>query len=156
MTLKQLNEHLELVEEFNDLFTVTQQLRDSAGLKAHDITGMPHGTCVNDAVGRIVADISRMEERLSELSTMIETSAAPIEDWINSVESVFTQNYFRLRFLHGMPWQEVADRIGGGNTVQSVQMQCYRQLENCTGHGKKREDPNIWGIPKHPGRGVKK
>lgn len=128
MTLNVLNEHFAVVDKYNTARTMLQRLRDSTGLKAQAITGMPHGTGVNDTVGAMVVEITHMEERVNELAKLTAESAAPIEAWISGIDDFYTQTIFRLRFLHGMTWQEVADRIGGGNTVQSVQMICYRKI----------------------------
>lgn len=128
MTLSRLNEHLSLVEKYIETKEIAQRLRDALGLKAQNISGMPHGSGTEDRVGNTVVEIVRIEELAKELETKVLEAQKPIEEWINSVDDIYVQTILRLRFLHGLKWQEVADAIGGGNTTQSVRMAVYRLL----------------------------
>lgn len=40
-----------------------------------------------------------------------------------------TKLIFKLRFLCGFPWADVADVIGGRNTEEAVKSACYRYLQ---------------------------
>ena len=87
---------------------------------------MPRGSDVGDVVGNATAEINRLEERIEKLAAVVEESQKPIEEWIDSIDSFYTQTILRLRFLYGLPWKEVADTVGGRNTAESVKMVCYR------------------------------
>lgn len=126
MTLGRLNQHLELVEKYIETREIAQRLRDSLGLKAQNISGMPHGSGVGDVVGNTVVELVRIEDMLKELEAKVIETQKPIEDWIGSVDDIYVQTILRLRFLHGLKWSEVANAIGGGNTVQSVRTAVYR------------------------------
>ena len=50
------------------------------------------------------------------------------EDYINSIEEPYIRIFFRLRFLHGMSWKEVA-AITGKRTGAAFRDTCLRYLE---------------------------
>ena len=89
---------------------------------------MPHGSGVSDKVGRLAVEIDEMERRVRELEAEIEKSELPVFTFISGIEDSWTRMLFRLRFIRGMDWKEVASIIGGGNTVKSVANACYRYL----------------------------
>ena len=126
MTLGRLNEHLALVEKYIEAKEIAQRLRDSLGLRAQSYSGMPHGSGEGDKVGNTVVEVIRMEDIAQKLEAQVLEAQKPIEEWIDSVDDLYVQTILRLRFLHGQKWQEVADAIGGGNTVQSVRTAVYR------------------------------
>lgn len=49
--------------------------------------------------------------------------------YIASVGDSLTRQILALRYIDGLSWLQVANRIGGGNTADSVKKQCYRFLE---------------------------
>lgn len=126
MTWQQLDEHFELVAKLIEAKEIVQGLRASLGLKAQNLSGMPRGNSIGDVVGNATAEIDRLEQRIEKLAAMVEESQKPIEEWIDSIDSYYTQTILRLRFLYGLPWKEVADTVGGRNTAESVKMVCYR------------------------------
>ena len=50
-------------------------------------------------------------------------------DLVDTIPDIQTRLIFRLRFLRCMTWDEVADTIGGRNTVSGVKKTCYRYLD---------------------------
>ena len=126
MTWQQLDDHLTLVEKLTEARELVQGLRASLGLKAQNLSGMPRGSGVGNVVANATVEINRLEERLEKLAALVEKSQKPIEEWIDSIDSYYTQTILRLRFLYGLSWKEVADTVGGKNTVDSVKMVCYR------------------------------
>lgn len=59
----------------------------------------------------------------------LEAQAASVsEDYINAIEDPFIRIFFRLRFLQGLSWKEVAAVAGGGKTGAAVRDSCLRYL----------------------------
>lgn len=59
----------------------------------------------------------------------LEAQAASIsEDYINAIEDPFSRIFFRLRFLQGLSWKEVAAVAGGGRSWTAVRDTCLRYL----------------------------
>lgn len=48
--------------------------------------------------------------------------------YIESVPDPITRRCLELRYREGLPWAEVARRIGGGNSENNVRMRVYRYL----------------------------
>lgn len=129
MTWQQLDEHFELVEKLIQSRELVERLRASLGLKAQNLSGMPRGNGVGDLIGNSVVEIVRVEQKTEKLAARVAESQKPIDEWIDSIEDVYTQTILRLRFIYGLQWKEVASTIGGGNTAESVKMVCYRLFD---------------------------
>lgn len=52
-----------------------------------------------------------------------------VEEFIASVEDSRIRRIITLRFIENRSWNKVADRIGGGNTEDSVKKSFYRFME---------------------------
>lgn len=52
-----------------------------------------------------------------------------VEKFIASVEDSRMRRIITLRFINNLSWNSVADRIGGGNTEDSVKKMFYRFME---------------------------
>lgn len=57
--------------------------------------------------------------------------------YIDSVEDSLTRRILTLRFVSGLTWREVSQKIGGGNTEQSVWARAYRQVHKDIANGRK-------------------
>lgn len=53
-----------------------------------------------------------------------------VEEFIASVDDSRMRRIITLRFIENLSWNKVADRIGGGNTEDSVKKAFYRFMEN--------------------------
>lgn len=52
-----------------------------------------------------------------------------VEEFIASLEDSRMRRIINLRFIEGLSWNKVADRIGGGNTEDSIKKAFYRFME---------------------------
>ncbi len=52
-----------------------------------------------------------------------------VEEFIAGVEDSRIRRIITLRFIENLSWNKVADRIGGGNTEDSVKKMFYRFME---------------------------
>lgn len=128
MTLSELNQHLELIEKKEKATEMLQSLREAACPGAAALTGMPHATGVKDKVGDLAVEIADMDARIEYLDEEIGKSEKSILPWIATIPDDQTRLIFRLRFLRGLAWKEVAVVVGGRNSEDSVKMACYRYL----------------------------
>lgn len=128
MTLLNLNHHFELIEKLTKAREMLQSLRDTAYPGASVLTGMPHTSGVKDKVGDLAAEIVDMDARVGWLEAEVKASEAMIMPFIQGIDDDQTRLIFRLRFLRGLAWKEVAAVIGGRNSEESVKMVCYRYL----------------------------
>lgn len=107
-----------------------QSLRDAACPGAAVLTGMPHAPGVKDKVGDLAAEIVDMDARVGWLEAEVKASEESIMPFIRGIDDDQTRLIFRLRFLRGLAWKEVAAVIGGRNSEDSVKMVCYRYLSS--------------------------
>lgn len=127
MTLRQLNDHYALVEQYLNAEFMLRRIRDAAGLKAQVITGMPNGSGTSDKVGDTVVELVRAEEKLAALYTQLKEDEAPIIAWIDTVDDLCAQTALRLRFIHGKQWKEISGLLG--STDDAVRMKCYKVIQ---------------------------
>ena len=128
MTLDKLNKHFELIEDRAKAQDMLRSLREAAYPGATALTGMPHAPGIRDKIGDLAAEIADIDARIQFLDTEISASEATILPWIATKRDDQTRLIFRLRFLRGLAWKEVAAVIGGRNTDDSVRQACYRYL----------------------------
>ena len=68
------------------------------------------------------ATLVNLEMELTETLNQVEEFIAGVED--SRIRRIIT-----LRFIENLSWNKVADRIGGGNTEDSVKKMFYRFME---------------------------
>ena len=49
-----------------------------------------------------------------------------VEEFISTINDSMTRRIIRYKFMDGLTWQEVAQKIGGGNTENGVKMIYHR------------------------------
>ena len=78
-----------------------------------------------EALKRYVKKLSKNETELLEM-------LSDVEDYISGLPDSHLRTIVRLRIVDGLTWQQVAQRIGGGNTEDGVRMafkRYYDELE---------------------------
>ena len=129
MTLQELNQHLDLLEQLSEAEEMLDALRAAACPRAQNLSGMPHAPGVRDKVGDLAVEIADMSGSVESLRSEVRESEAHILPYITDIRDNQTRLVFRLRFLRGLTWKEVARVIGGRNSEDSVKMVCYRYLD---------------------------
>lgn len=69
------------------------------------------------------AILQRREEQISK--TLNE-----VEEFISSIDDSHIRRIVTFRIVEGLSWNEVADKIGGGNTNESVKKTYYRFMDS--------------------------
>ncbi len=95
------------------------------------ITGMPHASGVSDKVGDLAIEIGDLQSRIDHLESKCAEEKKKLEKYIGTIKDDQTCMIFRLRFIHCMTWPQVAEAIGGRNTVSGIRSICYRHLKSC-------------------------
>lgn len=128
MTKQELDRHLELVQQLEDEGELLASLIAAAGPRAQCLDGMPHAHGVSDPVGCLAAEIADMRGTVAQREAAVARSEAAVAAYIQTIEDSQTRMIFRLRFIHGMAWKEVAAAVGGRNTENGVKNTCYRYI----------------------------
>lgn len=70
--------------------------------------------------------LSQRSALLTTLEFEILEKANEVEEFIASIDNSYMRRLVRFRAVDGMKWEEVAIRMGGGNTEDSVKKAFYR------------------------------
>ena len=112
MTKKELSYHVELKKQLAADRELLASLEASAEPNSPRMDGMPRAPGTRDAVGALAAEIADLKTEIGELEAEIARSECAIMDYIATIKDARTRTIFRLRFIHGMAWKEVAATIG--------------------------------------------
>lgn len=112
MTKQELSYHVELKGQLAADLELLASLEAGAGPRVQHLDGMPHVSGVRDVVGDLAAEIADLKTEISELEAEITRSEASILAYIATIKDARTRTIFRLRFIRGMAWKEVAATIG--------------------------------------------
>lgn len=135
MTAKELKQYQQLELEIKDL---KEDISDLKSRKSVDVVKASHkefpytehtiSVYGNDetSIREIQGLIDEKRQKISELEQL----RAKIEQFINSIEDSQMRRIIRLKYIRGYSWGEVANRIRGNNTRDSVRMMCKRFLKN--------------------------
>ena len=128
MTKQDLDCHLELLQMLAEDLELLASLEAAAGPKIQRLDGMPHAHGISDPVGNLAAEIADMRETVARRKAAVAKSEETIATYISTIGDSQTRMIFRLRFIRGMSWKEVAATIGGRNTEAGVKAVCYRYI----------------------------
>ena len=128
MTLEELNQHLALRQQLQRDREILASLESRAVPGAQVLTGMPHAPGVVAKTEIFAVEIADFKSRIKALEKEIAEEQKGIEAWIATVSPDWVRLIFRLRFIHGLQWKEVAFMMGGDFTEESVCRMCYRYI----------------------------
>ena len=129
MTKRELYDHLELQNQLTAATEMLASLEAAAGPRAQLLDGMPHAPGVHDCVGNLATEIADTRTGIEALRAKITHSETAVAACIGTIGDLQTRMIFRLRFICGFTWKEVAALIGGSNTECSVKNICYRYMK---------------------------
>ncbi len=107
-------------------------LRSAAGLKSPAFSDMPKAPGAHDKIGELVPKIVDQEREIEKNIQAYTQTRDRLQDYIRKVPNTRIKLILSLRFLDMLPWQEVADIIGGRETEYSVKQACYRYIDGKT------------------------
>lgn len=94
-----------------------------------DLSGMPRSSGVGDRVGRYAAEIVDLKGIIEAKLQQCIYERNRLERYIMELDDSLLRQVFTYRFVNGLSWEQVAACVGGGNTLGSVKMMCYRHLD---------------------------
>lgn len=87
----------------------------NGGLQSFKIEGFPY-----PEYSRKKTLLFARKAILSELEMELLESLNKVEEFLNSINDSHIRRIVNLRVVEGLSWNKVADRMGGGNTEDSV------------------------------------
>ena len=132
MTLQDLNGHLDMVLQLQDARESLENMQAKI-LGAQQYDGMPHAHEASRKTEQFAALLGQQKEEVQRLEKIVNRSEVEVKAFIGTIDDSKTRLIFRLRFLCGCKWEDVAELMGGRNTEKTVSMACYRYLQivNC-------------------------
>ena len=124
-------------QELLCLLAMRRQLADTLKLLASLKSNAAPKGGTRDPAGDLAAEMADLKDYIEDLKEKISGSEAAAAAWIQTIEDFRARMIFRLRFIHGKPWKEVAALIGGRSTVNSVKAVCHRYLSTHPERGGK-------------------
>lgn len=95
-----------------------------------DFGGMPRNPSPKNLTEEVVLLIIETESKLKKELEDYKAKRLVIETFLRSVEDYQMRLILSYRFVDLLTWAGVAQKIGGGNTEESVKKMCYRFLKN--------------------------
>ena len=144
MTREELNQYADLRKELEE---TKQRIKDTekqilrleqmgtvkdtvkggmGGIQHFVIEGVPLGI-----YSKKKAILTARKEMLREQSIKYEQMTNDIMEFIKNIPDSHTRRVFTLRFVDGLRWQDVAEKIGGGNTESGVKKIFERYMKCC-------------------------
>lgn len=127
------------IKELSQLYWLNREIeRDKARLEElytkaigcnQPITGMPHVPGITDKVGRYAGEIADLRGIIEANIQRCFYELNRLNRYIDNVDDPQMRMILSLRFVNGLPWQQVAASIGGSNTADSVRKACRRYLD---------------------------
>ncbi len=130
MTLKELSQlyylKREIEEDKKRLAELKAQIPGYAGFAQ---SGMPSGNIKESQVERYAAEIADTEAIIAAKIVQCTYERNRLERYISGIPDSLTRQIFTLRFVECLRWDQVALKIGGGNTPDGVKKRVYRYLK---------------------------
>lgn len=143
MTLDELNAHRDGLVELAKLREILDRLRDKAHPGAQRIDGMPHGSGVGDPTGQLAAEIADLSAVIDAKEQALRSSGQAVARFCDSIPDARTRLVFRLRFVRGLTWKEVADHLGKYMSEWSAANICYTYLDELRAENYQKQSKGI-------------
>lgn len=112
MTKKELSQLYYLKREIKEQQKRLEELETLATACTARITGMPHGTGINDKIGKYAARIADLKGLLDLNLKKCFYELNRINRFIESVQDSEMRMILTLRYIQNLSWQKVAFAIG--------------------------------------------
>ena len=120
--IEQTERQIERIEQEK---TVCDKVRGGeGGLQSFKIEGFPY-----PEYSRKKTLLYSRKATLTSLEMELLETLNKVEEFIASVDDSRMRRIINLRFIENLSWNKVADRIGGGNTEDSIRMAFNRFME---------------------------
>ena len=128
MTKKELSQLYWLNREIEEQQRRLAELEALATNCTSRITGIPVGRVVNDKLAAYTAEIADLRVLIDLNLKKCFYELNRLTRYINGIEDSQIRQILSLRYINGLPWQQIAFTIGG-NTAESVRKTANRFLD---------------------------
>lgn len=128
MTKKELSQLYYLKKEIRQLEQRIKELETAATGCTAKITGLPHGTGINDKIGNYAAQIADLKSLLDLNLKKCFYELNRLDRYIQSVDDPLLRQIITYRFINGYSWSKISYMIGGNNTADGLRIKMMRFL----------------------------
>lgn len=129
MTLRELSSVYYIKKEIDMISEKIINLETQAERITPTLSGMPPSQGVSDRVGEAAAKIADYHRALDMKRTKLLAERDRLMKYIDTISDVQIRLIFTYRFYDLMSWQQVANKVGGNNTADSVRKNVMRFLK---------------------------
>ncbi len=128
MTIKELSQlyHLRREVEMDRQRLAALEERVLPG--AQRLSGLPGSSRGQDKLGEMAAEIADLRAVIEQKLKRCLAEQQRLEAYIAGIEDSFVRQIFTCRFVEGLSWRQVADKVGGRNTADGVRKLSKRFL----------------------------
>lgn len=131
MTTKELSQLYFLNREIEQIKEKINELEIVATSCTSTITGMPHVAGVSDKIGKYAAEIADLKELLDLNLKKCFYELNRLNRFIESIEDSEMRMIISLRYVNGLPWEQVAASISpftSGDSVRKAHTRFLKQF----------------------------
>ncbi len=128
MAKKELSQLYYLKKEIKEQHRRLEELETIAMSCTAKITGLPHGTGINDKIGNYAAQIADLKSLLDLNLKKCFYELNRLDRYIESVDDPLLRQIMTYRFINGYSWSKISYMIGGNNTADGLRIKMMRFL----------------------------
>lgn len=130
MTLKDLSKlyYLNKLIERDTLRIEELETRLAPG--SMNLSGMPRNPSSKNMMEEIIPLLIEVQDRLHKEQEEYIRERIVLEDYLRTVDDYQVRLILTYRFVDLMTWRQIAFRIGGNNTEDSVKQRAYRFIKD--------------------------
>lgn len=129
MTGEELKRARHIRNEIDILAKKLAELKQRSLIGGGKMDGMPRSQAGGDRVAEAAIREADLEAMIQEQLEQLIEAEAEIMRFIRAVDDSMIRQTLFLRYISCMSWNQIARRIGGGNTADSCRMMSARFLE---------------------------
>lgn len=127
--IRLLRSQIQRLREQRRAFVVTDSVQASSKCEPYQLhSQLVRGVGPSAQAQALSETIAQRKSQLAETLLKREQELLEAELYIAGIPDSLTRQIFTLRFVEGYSWQQVAVKVGGGNTEVGVKQLCSRYL----------------------------
>ena len=130
MTLRELSQSYHLEKEIEESQQRLKNLKDAVlRISAPSFEERSHPTgYIQGKIEVLTAEITDLETIILSRQIQCIVEKKRLERYISSIKDSYIRRIFTLRFVDGLTWLQVANKIGGKNSEDGVRKACCRYI----------------------------
>ena len=113
-----------------EIENLKEEIKNLPTISSTDLSGMPHGTNVNNPIEKYLLKKEALIEKLNIKIAQYTEELIRIEGIIDSIEDEEVKVIARMRFIQCMKWEDIGDKIHLERTTCSKKLRKYLKTVN--------------------------